>query len=733
MIQLADPPKLLIARVMLVFAREMRDLMRDRRTLVAGLALPLLIYPMLGMLLLQLAQVSTQNTTLVAMVGADHLPGEPKLIDGGRFDADLCVQSSIGDIEIVSHPWSTTMDRRSVLQQAAQWVRSGRYEVVVIIPPLTTQDGHPAADPLAMQQPKPTDGGTESAAIEIIFNQADDASAMARERVGHALDLWRDAWVKQRVADAGLPRRVTEPFHAQGVDVAPKGRQAAALWSKLLPFVMLIWALTGAFYPAIDLVAGEKERGTLETLLCSPALREEIVWGKLLAVMCFSILTSLLNVLSMQVTAQLAVGMTESLPIAIEPPPMAATGWLLLALIPLSALFSALALALAAMARSTKEGQYYLMPLMMAILPLVVLPLLPGMVLSVGTSLVPVTGMFLLVRALVDEQYAVATAHLPIVMIVTLGCLMLAVRWARRQFENEQVLFRESERWDLFVWLRHVMRHHQPRPTVMQASLCGVLVLVLLFLGRMALTAPSTDWMSLAKSIVLPQLICVLLPALALAAVFNRNVRSSFQLLRPCWSTVPAAILLAMTIHPTYSALGQMISKQMPISPAVQEALRPFIEAVQAAPLWQVLLLLAVLPAICEELVFRGYILNGLSRDGGHLRGLVLSSIFFGLSHAVLQQSMTACILGLLLGWVCLRTGSVVPTIMMHLTCNGLTVIMSRLGPMFADGWVLQSDGTSITYHPAWSLLCGSMAIVVMLYFSVRQPPRELSTSHAFA
>ena len=130
---------------------------------------------------------------------------------------------------------------------------------------------------------------------------------------------------------------------------------------------MLVWALTGAFYPAIDLCAGEKERGTLETLLSSPAMRSEMVWGKLLAIMLFSMATSLLNLASMGVTGTLLIGQLQLLGgagegVAIGPPPLAAMGWLVLGLVPISALFSALALAIAALARSTKEGQYYLLP-----------------------------------------------------------------------------------------------------------------------------------------------------------------------------------------------------------------------------------------------------------------------------------------------------------------------------------------------------------------------------------
>src|SRR6185295_943745 len=125
-------------------------------------------------------------------------------------------------------------------------------------------------------------------------------------------------------------------------DVAEKEQRSAAVWSKVLPFLLLIWALTGAFYPAVDLCAGEKERGTLETLLSSPAQRSEIVWGKLLTVMTFSMATALLNLVSMCGTGMFIIRQLEKLDGAglqldIGPPPLAPLLWLVLALVPISA------------------------------------------------------------------------------------------------------------------------------------------------------------------------------------------------------------------------------------------------------------------------------------------------------------------------------------------------------------------------------------------------------------
>jgi sodium transport system permease protein len=176
------------------------------------------------------------------------------------------------------------------------------------------------------------------------------------------LKRWREAIVAEALRESQIPENVVAPFAIKGQDVAEVSKHRAATWSKVLPFVVLIWALTGAFYPAVDLCAGEKERGTLETLLSSPAERSEIVWGKLLTVMLFSVTTALLNMVSITITSTMFVSqLAQTHPLALAQfgsPPLAALGWLIVALLPVSALFSALALAVASFARSSKEGQY---------------------------------------------------------------------------------------------------------------------------------------------------------------------------------------------------------------------------------------------------------------------------------------------------------------------------------------------------------------------------------------
>ena len=133
---------------------------------------------------------------------------------------------------------------------------------------------------------------------------------------------------------------------------------------------------------------------------------------------------------------------------------------------------------MAAFARSTKEGQYYLMPLLLVTMPLVILPMSPGVQLNLGNSLIPVTGVVLLLRSMLEGDYWPALQFAPAVAGVTLAACLLSIRWAVDQFNSESVLFRESERLDLGLWLRRLVRDRRPTPTAAAALCCGVWILM---------------------------------------------------------------------------------------------------------------------------------------------------------------------------------------------------------------------------------------------------------------
>ena len=225
--------------------------------------------------------------------------------------------------------------------------------------------------------------------IPIHYKSVDEPSQITYLRLREVLDAGRRDRGRAAGSRTSCPRATPSRSRSRARTWPPTQELGGNVWSRLFPFLLVMMSLTGAFYPAVDLCAGEKERGTMETLLISPATRAEIVLGKFLTVMLASMMTALLNLVSMGLTGHPAGAGQASvewprrragtpLPRRSRRRRLQSAFWMILLLIPLSAFFSAICLALAVLARSMKEGQYYMTPLYLVCLPLIFLTLVPG-------------------------------------------------------------------------------------------------------------------------------------------------------------------------------------------------------------------------------------------------------------------------------------------------------------------------------------------------------------------
>ncbi len=749
--------------IRLIYAREIRDQLRDRRTLFMIAVLPMLLYPLLGMSVFQLSQFVRKSEPVILIIGAEQLQAEhtlPPLFENGKFAANLMADPKLADwlhLEFAPNENAATPPsvpsakkphahasggedaesaRDAVLIAAEERLKTGDVQVVLHFP---ADFGHRLRE-LHAQIKARAEGGHEQAARlppvdiprpQLTSNSSKEKSAIANMQVEQVLDAWRSQIGRENLLASEIPANVVRPFDLQPHDIAERRQQQALMWSKILPFVLIIWALTGAFYPAVDLCAGEKERGTLETLLSSPAARIEIVWGKLLTVMTFSTATALLNLASLGMTARYVMTQLSAMPRVdlaegMQLPPIPSLLWLVAALLPMSAFFSALCLACAAFARSTKEGQYYLIPLFLVSMPLMMLPLQPGIELNLGNSLVPIMGVVLLVMSLVQSNYAEALRYFVPVCAVTLVCCHLAIRWAVYQFNQESVLFRESERLDPKRWLVHLVRDRQDTPTLAQAFFCVTLIYVIQFFVQIAVSAhvPAVpDFRFLTLVLFISQVVCIALPALLMAIILTGRPRQSLLLVRvPRLITCMVAVSLAVLLHPLGLQLATWIRELYPVQHEVQSDLEGFTQLLQTAPYaWLPYVIMAVLPAFCEELAFRGFVLSGLRHIGSKWWAIGLSAVFFGMAHGLAQQSLAAAIVGLAIGYIAVQTGSIVPCMLFHMTYNGL-MFATQLWPQALQ----QHPGlTNVVYEPSpgqilytWPLmlLCGGLAAVLFAW-----------------
>lgn len=711
------------SNVRLIFWREVRDQLRDRRTLFMIFLLPILLYPLLGTTFFKFTQFGEQPASVI-IIGRNELPPAPPLIEDAppaegqtspryRFAKALFRDQKRADLIKVSF----IEDNGEAEETARRAIQQADCDAVVYFP-------HDFAEKLAEFRREPpsdaTSQGPEKLEVpepRIFYNTAKERSTIAYRNVLDVLQRWRESLGRETLVALGVPELTARPFDVADEDVAEiTGRRGAAIWSKILPCLLLVWALTGAFYPAVDLCAGEKERGTLETLLISPAERIEIVWGKLLTIMLFSVATSVLNLASLGLTVHLVLNQLG----AIGPPPALAALWLLLALLPVSALFAALCLALASFARSSKEGQYYLMPVLLLTMPLVMLPLMPGFELNLGNSLIPITGVMLLLRSVLEGSYLQALSYVPIVFGVTLFCCLLAIRWAVDQFNSENVLFRESERLDLGLWLKHLVRDREDTPNVGAALFCGLLILLIQFFMMVSLSRYLTPENTMLVTVVL-QITAVATPALLMAVMLARSPRKTLLLSWPPHATIPMAILLALAIHPVANQLKVVVVTLYPMSDSVIQQLRAMTEGNQSIS--TLLFVMALVPAVCEELAFRGFILSGLRHLGHTRQAIALSALFFAMAHTILQQSILTFIMGLVIAYIAVQTGSLLPGMLFHMTHNSLALLSAHISPELLERYpalslfVRDATGEKGTY--SWPVI-GAAAILtlaILLWF----------------
>ncbi len=228
--------------------------------------------------------------------------------------------------------------------------------------------------------------------------------------------------------------------------MASREKVGGALIGGLVPYFIILLCLTGAMYPAMDLTAGEKERGTIETILCSPVSRTHLVLGKFLMVLTASVATGVLSVISMTVSfgvgKKLLQGVANGAADTILQITM--TGKAVISVftmvLPLAVLFSAALLAIALFARSYKEAQSYISPLMIVVVLPAVAAVLPGVELNAALALVPVLN-----TSLISKEIMTGTYHWKyIVLIFASSCIYAAgaIAIAVKLFQREDVLFR---------------------------------------------------------------------------------------------------------------------------------------------------------------------------------------------------------------------------------------------------------------------------------------------------
>ncbi|MEZ6188558.1 MAG: ABC transporter permease subunit/CPBP intramembrane protease [Planctomycetota bacterium] len=641
-----------------VAKKEVTEILRDKRSLYVLLLLPIALYPVIVVGTTFLAQIQLRKlsaqTHPVWVEGWDALSPELQgllrdpLVDEDEAEEDLKRGRQLR-LELSAPPEplpGETQDEHYNRALKEDLVRA----VVRGVDVLAHLDPH------------------EVPPIEVLYNGGIDASQLTRKRILASLERFEDQEVARRIEDAGLPDTTLTPFETRALD---RGREGAML-GRLLGALLVVLALTGSFYPALDLGAGEKERGTLETLLLAPISRQSVARGKFWAVFAISLVVALLNLVSMGVTFAFAAGSLPTMNFTVDLPGLAACFFVL---VPLVAMFSALSLATSTYAASYKEGQAYLTPLMIlgTVPPLAAA--LPGLQLDLPMSLAPVLGASLLIKGIFA-----GTAHWTHGLLVfgsNAVYAFVAVRWVAALYTREEVLWRPAAA--AAPDLLGLRREGPPggAPSMPQALALAVLVLVLqFFVGAKA------QQKDLVLGLVFTLVVLVAGTPVLYAWWLRCDLRRTFAWRAPPAWAWGAALLLGVGAIAINLDIG--VAQRSVLPPATPEenaALEQLSRILSALP-WPVLLgLIAVLPALTEELCFRGFVLQGLRSEVSPALAILITGFCFAAVHLDPNRFFPQLFAGCVAGALVVRSGSLWPAMLFHGLHNGLILGLEALGP----------------------------------------------------
>ncbi len=502
---------------------------------------------------------------------------------------------------------------------------------------------------------------TEVPALTICYRADRDSSGHAANDLRSSLLQYRRENRQQLLRLRGFNYEPSEIGKISERDLATKDQASGLYVGRFLPLFMLFFLLIGGSAVAVDSIAGEKERGTLETLLTTAIRRSEIIGAKMLLVLSVSLCIAFLQVTNLIVYFGFKlIELPKGLSLAISP-------WtalfLLILFMPAILLVSGLLLYVSGISKTYKEAQLNFTPLFFAgILPATA-PLFPALKLRSAMVLVPISNISLGIKEVLVGEYD--WLMLALAWLVNAGAAVYVIRRLTNTLSQEKLITSsESDRADIMGGPELF-----PRRVYVWFGLMWVALLII---------AGNVESLTSIWSQILVNVVLIFLGgSLFLIMKYRLGFREALALRPvrwPVWIAVlfgiPAALI---TSHGVFLLADLLI----PVPKKMLESFGEYIFPPEY-PVWLLVLLIAVLPGICEEVAFRGVFLYGIRRKYHPLVLPLVVGIVFGFFHMALFRLAPTAFLGILLTSVTLLTGSIFPAMLWHAGSNATALLLSR-------------------------------------------------------
>jgi len=391
--------------IKLIWIKELRGTIRDRRTIRVMIIVPLIFYPLLfagiGYLNKVGSMKSEESVSKIVLTGSEFAPQlvryleEDKRVEILSVSEDLYSRLKNSDIQLILEIPS---DFKAKIEQG--------------------------------------DFGN----LILKYDATELKSMVAQKRIKEAIEKYKREIIQKRLSLVGLKEDFLNPIILQEENIASAEKIAGSFLSFLLPYLIIILIFAGAMHTAVDLTAGEKERGTIATLLVSQVSRLEIVLGKCFTVMTVSLTSMVLGLLGLSIAFLSSASGTEGFEGAKFGIPLNNICLLFLVLLPLVGLASSILVMIGIFARNVREASSYITPIYMLTIFLGIMSINQGIEISDQMFLFPVLNNSFVFRELLRGK--IIWNHIWTTFFANIVIAGLALLGATRLFTKEEVLFR---------------------------------------------------------------------------------------------------------------------------------------------------------------------------------------------------------------------------------------------------------------------------------------------------
>lgn len=617
-----------------IFKKEMIDILRDKKTLFMGIILPIILYPVLMIVMTQIlssSMNSISNKDINIAFSKEPSSSLISIID--NYDDETDAKINI-------------IESQSYIKELEDGILDAYLEI---------------------------DENNNIENYYIYINSSKENSSTVSIKLEEILNTYKLSLTERELNNNGLDvNKVLEPIGFETRDVAKTEEIAGFFLGQVLPIILIIGVLLGAIYPAIDSMAGEKERGTLETLFTLPISNLELVMGKYMAVSFCAIVTAVLNILSILLTisylflsGSIVEGLEISkfnineliLPIIIT----------LLCVCLFAMVISAVSMCVCSFAKSFKDAQNYITPVMFLVLIPSYVSMIPNMKLDSTTAIIPVVNISLLIKSVLSFNSNIGL--IAMVFMSNFTFVILAVILLSKIFNSEEILFGGSKSFSFLEKRSNIKKGTMPSQSdgiIMYAF--GLVLLI--YVG--SLVQLKFGMAGLAMT----QIMIISLPLL-FAYYIKSNFKKVFNLKLPTIKQIFGAISLWIGTYTIAMLITQLLLYLFPQNMEVVEGLNEalFIED----SLLLNILIVACMPAVCEEIFFRGFLLSAFRNNKkSYKSAIIITGILFGFMHMDFIRMIPTGILGISFAYAVCKTNSIFIGMIMHFLNNGLAVLVSH-------------------------------------------------------